>query len=218
MRLREVLTPSLALTHNDQRQRRFRPIALKAQQVIAECDGWSCELHMPEPMNIETGEVFHWTATAINEADDNEVSLMIIISDTNDNKLKGELIIPVLYHHGRRKALDLSLPNEHLAEAFLKMYANAIDDIVCDYDDVFTNEIRSACYSLAELSPEKIKANAKRDIFDDRLRRWMSEYKTITYGLVNSLKLANHIADRLTSLWNSVISDAIEHMQDHEAT
>lgn len=216
MKLHEVLTDHAEF--DKQRATRNRVWALKAQQAIAECDGWTSVLAVPKPMDPETGELFHWTGVATHEPDGNTVRYIVHVDKIIDrNNVDGDLVVgpstPV-YGPKRTMIIDLNLPLDVMAAKFEAAYESMLvtvantknDHYVAEIEDRFVNEWEDG-------GEEAVRAAAEEEVFKPDIAKWLTDYENQSNGIVNSKELAAQLVDRLKRSFNAAVDDWIDELK-----
>ena len=153
MRLTEILSDDDTIKWDRERGIRNRKPALKVQQAIAELDGWELELTPPKPFDPESGEIFHWTGTAVHQPDSNKVPVVIAADDYPGNR-GGD----VHFNFGtanHRVDLDRSL--EDIGQSFLAFYQQQLEGMLDSFRDDFE-------YALDDELPDLIDSVEEKDI------------------------------------------------------
>lgn len=221
MRLSEVIDDKW----DQERATRNRKPALKVQQAIAELDGWELELVPPKPMDTETGEVFHWTGTAVHQPDGNKVPVVIEAAPSahshwgappDEFKIKGD----VHFNFGsasHRVSLDRSL--EDIGQSFLAFYQQQLEGMFDAFRDNFIFSLDDVLPDLIDSVEEKdIPTHAKKDVYTPFITDWLSNPAGESSGLVNSRKFASELVSKIYKEWDDALTDRIEHFKDQAET
>lgn len=197
------------IDHDKARAVKHRVWALKAQQAIAENDGWTSELSAPKPMDEETGEVFNWTGLATHEPDMNALAYAVQVFDHDTHT---EATLSFRHDGWPRKGMfiDLTKPLDVCAQKFADSYKELLDDVVVDQSD----ELQLALHDIDWNGDADDFRSDAEDILDDHLIKWMEDYKQLSHGVVNSRDLANALADRIKADWDAEIDSRIEQLID----
>lgn len=210
MKLREIFDAAA----DEARSNQTRKHALKVQQAIAECDGdWTCELRPPKPFDEESGEIFPWTATAVNEADGNKVELSIHFHGSNGPE-DGDVYIRKGRLLGSSYKMDLDWPTSKMADFFLKSYNDMIEEALVEISDDFELKLEDGWYGWGHDSGrEGIADDAKHDIYDEIIAEWVKHYDKRTTGVVNSEKLALALVPKIEEMWKAALDDRLDYIE-----
>lgn len=191
------------------RATRHRVWALKAQQAIAECDGWLSELSVPKPMDQETGEVFEWTGLATHDPDGNTLGYTVQV---HENGSHTEAFLALHQQALISARVDLTAPLDVCAEQFEKLYQRMIQDVVDDQIDSLN------IYDLDDSWPgEAAFREDAEELLNSQAAEWLKDYKSLSNGAVNSQKLAHEILAKLEEGWNDKVDSRIDELKERDA-
>lgn len=199
-------------TYDKARATRHRVWALKAQQAIAENDGWTSELSVPKPMDQETGEVFDWTGLATHEPDMNTLAYSVSVFEHDDSRIKATLNFRHLGWPRKGFYINLTKPLDVCSKEFADKYRELLQDVIDDQVDELN------IYDLDDSWPseEGFHEDAE-EIFNSQAAEWLKDYEKLSNGAVNSQKLAHELLTKIKEGWNDKVDSRIEELKERDA-